>query len=219
MRACTISIKRMTQREVDSMRRITLDREMPRPKRRLECVAGVRPCPYIACKYHLYLDVSPRTGSIKLNFPDLEVWELPATCALDIADRGGTTLEDVGAIMNLTRERVRQLEVKALTRLGAVSDMAELRELCGIHDVAHSRTDRQPRGEARDRSAEDDEADELFDTDIGGQQHFDVPGAMRTRELAEVEALFGARSSRRRRFEVESDPSEPDFELVDDLFE
>ena len=39
------------------------------------------------------------------------------TCALDVADRGGTTLEEVGAIMNLTRERIRQVEVKGLAKL------------------------------------------------------------------------------------------------------
>ena len=65
----------------------------------------------MACKYHLYLDVNPETGSIKMNFPDLEPWELEETCALDIAERGGVTLEEVGAILNLTRERVRQVEV------------------------------------------------------------------------------------------------------------
>jgi hypothetical protein len=74
------------------------------------------------------VDVSPRTGAIKLNFPDLEVWELSESCALDVADRGGTTLEDVGAIMNLTRERIRQVEVKALAKMEALSDMEALRE-------------------------------------------------------------------------------------------
>src|SRR5690606_23138821 len=93
-----------------------------------ECVDGPRPCPYISCKHHLYVDVSPRTGAIKLNFPDLEVWELAESCALDIADRGGTTLEDVGAIMNLTRERIRQVEVKALAKLEAVRNMDALRD-------------------------------------------------------------------------------------------
>jgi hypothetical protein len=76
----------------------------------------------------LYLDVSARTGAIKLNFPDLEVWEMTETCALDIADRGGTTLEEVGAIMNLTRERIRQVEVKGLAKLAALRDMAALRD-------------------------------------------------------------------------------------------
>ena len=36
------------------------------------------------------------------------------TCSLDVADRGGITLEEVGAILNLTRERIRQVEVRGL---------------------------------------------------------------------------------------------------------
>ena len=80
-------------------------------------MGGERPCPFVSCKHHLYLDVSPRAGAIKLNFPDLEVWEMNETCALDIADRGGTTLEDVGAIMNLTRESVRLISKRCLTML------------------------------------------------------------------------------------------------------
>ena len=39
------------------------------------------------------------------------------TCALDIADRGGVTLEEVGEILNLTRERIRQVEVMGLEKL------------------------------------------------------------------------------------------------------
>ena len=76
-----------------------------------------RPCPFVACRYHLYLDVNPETGSIKLNFPHLEVWQMKETCALDVADRGGTTLEEIGELMNVTRERVRQLEVIGLIGL------------------------------------------------------------------------------------------------------
>ncbi|MDF1561910.1 MAG: sigma factor-like helix-turn-helix DNA-binding protein [Deltaproteobacteria bacterium] len=90
----------------------------PRPRSRGECREEPRPCPWISCRYHLYLDVSPRTGSLRLNFPDLEVWELEETCALDVAERGGTTLDRVGRLLDLTRERVRQLERLALVRLG-----------------------------------------------------------------------------------------------------
>ena len=61
-----------------------------------------RPCPFVSCSHHLYLDVNPETGAIKLNFPHLEVWEMAETCSLDVADRGGITLEEVGAILNLT---------------------------------------------------------------------------------------------------------------------
>jgi hypothetical protein len=31
----------------------------------------------------LYIDVHPVRGSIKVNFPDVEVWEMTDTCALD----------------------------------------------------------------------------------------------------------------------------------------
>lgn len=63
----------------------------------------------MSCQYHLYLDVDPVRGSIKYNFPHLEVNEIPETCALDVAEKGGVTLEEVGKLLNLTRERIRQL--------------------------------------------------------------------------------------------------------------
>ncbi|MCA9540712.1 MAG: DNA-binding protein [Myxococcales bacterium] len=115
-RSRTIATKRLSKEELalaEELRTVDVDR----PKARSECVTGVRPCPYVSCKHHLYLDVNPETGSIKLNFPDLEVWEMIETCALDVADRGGITLEEVGEILNLTRERIRQVEVKGLQKL------------------------------------------------------------------------------------------------------
>jgi hypothetical protein len=129
VRARTISVKRMTKRELELGRLLYPDLDdAERPQTRADCVSGARPCPFVSCKHHLYLDVSARTGAIKLNFPDLEVWEMTETCALDIADRGGTTLEEVGAIMNLTRERIRQVEVKGLAKLAALRDMLALRD-------------------------------------------------------------------------------------------
>ncbi len=96
--------------------------EARRPRSRADCASGQRPCMFISCKHHLYLDVNPSTGSIKLNFPDREVWELDETCALDVADRGGITLEEVGTIMNLTRERIRQVETRGLLKLRAIAE-------------------------------------------------------------------------------------------------
>jgi len=130
VRARTISVKRMTKRELEIGRLLYPEDDYNKPRARgaCACAEAVRPCPYVSCKHHLYVDVSPRTGAIKLNFPDLEVWEMGDSCALDVADRGGTTLEDVGAIMNLTRERIRQVEVKALAKLEALRDMMALRD-------------------------------------------------------------------------------------------
>jgi len=96
--------------------------EANRPRSRADCANAVRPCMFVSCKHHLYLDVNPSTGSIKLNFPDKEIWELEETCALDVADRGGITLEEVGGIMNLTRERIRQVETRGLQKLRAIAE-------------------------------------------------------------------------------------------------
>src|SRR5580658_9640555 len=128
VRARTISVKRMTKRELELGRLLYPEVDVDRPVTRADCANGERPCPFVSCKHHLFLDVSARTGAIKLNFPDLEVWEMTETCALDVADRGGTTLEEVGAIMNLTRERIRQVEVKGLAKLSALRDMTALRD-------------------------------------------------------------------------------------------
>ena len=96
--------------------------ETMRPKTRADCMNGPRPCLFVSCKHNLYLDVNPETGSIKLNFPDKEIWELEHTCALDVAEKGGITLEEVGAIMNLTRERIRQVETRGLMKLREAVD-------------------------------------------------------------------------------------------------
>ncbi len=118
MRSRTIAMKRLTRAE---LQRGALENPhvegVVRPTTRSECSEGARPCPWVACKHHLYLDINPRTGSIKINFPDLEPWELKHTCALDVADNGGLTLEEIGLITNLTRERVRQVEVRGLLTL------------------------------------------------------------------------------------------------------
>ena len=120
-RSKTIAPRRLTKEELRMRELLPILIDEERPGTRGECLTAVRPCPYVSCKHHLYLDVNPETGSIKINFPDLEPWELADTCALDVADRGGITLEEVGAILNLTRERIRQVEVRGLLKLKMVT--------------------------------------------------------------------------------------------------
>jgi hypothetical protein len=121
-RSKTIALKRLTRAELaaGALENPPVD-DAERPRTRAECAGGMRPCPWVACKHHLYLDINPRTGSIKINFPDLEPWELPNTCALDVADQGALTLEEIGVVTNLTRERVRQVEVRGLLQLQSQS--------------------------------------------------------------------------------------------------
>lgn len=127
-RARTISIRRLSKSELNRGRLLYPETDYWRPRTRAECKDMERPCPFVSCKYHLFIDVHPVRGSIKLNFPDIEVWEMTETCALDVADRGGITLEEVGEIMNLTRERVRQVETAGLARLEAMRDVERLKD-------------------------------------------------------------------------------------------
>lgn len=117
LRALTISPRPLSTEEKKLRDLLPVVEDLERPSGPGACEDGPRPCPYVSCKWHLYLDVNPETGSIKLNFPDLEVDELAETCAIDVARQGAHILEEVGELFNLTRERVRQVEVRALLKL------------------------------------------------------------------------------------------------------
>ena len=68
-RAKTIAMKRLTKEELRIGALLYPERSYWRPSARGECSNVARPCPYVSCKYHLYIDVNPATGSIKVNFP------------------------------------------------------------------------------------------------------------------------------------------------------
>ncbi len=124
-RSKTLAMRKFTSDERQIARQILDELEPFRPYTRADCRTAPRPCPWVSCKYHLYLDVQPQSGSIKMNFPDLEVWEMTETCALDVADRGGITLEEVGTLLNLTRERIRQVEHSGIEKLHNVLEDEE----------------------------------------------------------------------------------------------
>lgn len=90
--------------------------ELERPRARGDCAGVPRPCPFVSCRHHLFLDVTP-SGGLKLNYPHLEPDEMAESCVLDVADRGASTLEEAGELLRLTRERIRQVEVRGLLHL------------------------------------------------------------------------------------------------------
>ena len=56
-------------------------------------------------------------GSISLRFIE-DPGELADTCSIDVAEaNGGLTLAEVSEVLGVTKERVRQLEEKALRKL------------------------------------------------------------------------------------------------------
>ena len=130
-RSRTIAGRRLTRAEIEEGKRLVDDMWYERPRSRSECAEGPRPCAFVSCKYHLYLDVKNETQSIKLNFPHLEVWEMEQSCSLDVAEKGGLTLEEVGRIMNLTRERIRQVEAAGIDKLRASGLIGDIDRVFG----------------------------------------------------------------------------------------
>lgn len=109
----------------EARRELRLNGERPstppvadRPRTRGECAGGPRPCPLVGCRHHNAFDVS-EAGSLVENRPDTPVEESTASCSLDVADAGPHTLDAVGAVLNLTKERVRQVETIALGKMAA----------------------------------------------------------------------------------------------------
>lgn len=83
---------------------------------REDCRDGPRPCPHVSCRHHLLLEVTD-AGSLRILQPTTDVSAMGETCSLDLAERGTMSLDQIGQILKLSRERIRQLEETALVRL------------------------------------------------------------------------------------------------------
>lgn len=108
-----------------------------KPASRAEC-RGPGICPRVSCKFHLALEVTAAqtiqtpTKSWRLKgrtlsdqrqvnqlAKDIVDWLLAGnpSCALDLAEDDEQLLREVGDLWNVSRERIRQLESKALVTL------------------------------------------------------------------------------------------------------
>jgi hypothetical protein len=81
------------------------------------------PCPHTVCRFNL---TSERRDNRGAKPAEMHLPVVREACALDATERGGMTLEEIASRLSVTRERVRQIELGALTklwlRLGANED-------------------------------------------------------------------------------------------------
>lgn len=97
---------------------------LPRPRTRGDCANVPRPCPFVSCRFHLYLDVSVR-GRLTVNFPDKEPSELENSCALDVAEQGEHSTKGLRPIMGKSKQAIEQAEWQALAKLALKKSLRE----------------------------------------------------------------------------------------------
>jgi hypothetical protein len=126
-----------------------------RPRTRAECPPPSETCPFVSCRHHLWLDVIPNSGSVRLRFPGENIEEHEGElCSLRVADDLGGGLEklrrprehrdsskgdipEVGVprpriarLMNLRRGSIKLLEEAAIVHLKeGIARLADGREL------------------------------------------------------------------------------------------
>lgn len=146
------------------------------PRMRRECPSG--PCHHVACRYHLWTErCLDRQGGV-VDLRETAAWGDPEhTCTLREAERGPKTLQEIGRILDLSRERVRQIEAEVLERL-RVTDTGELREtLEAVKEMAcegelwEGDDSAQPEAQGTDES----EAEEPAADDTGVPEGADEP--------------------------------------------
>lgn len=88
-----------------------------KPKTRGDCVDGYRPCPWVSCKYNLYVDVD-YSGRLRLPFKDLEPDEIETStlCTLDYAN-SGLSVSEISEVTGFHRNQIVPTEDRALRKL------------------------------------------------------------------------------------------------------
>ena len=90
---------------------------IPAPQTRGDCVDGPRPCQWINCRYSLVGEKGTAERGKAYHFNtgdhDAPLDALAETCALDVADKGTHTLDEVAALLGVSRQRVQQISERA----------------------------------------------------------------------------------------------------------
>lgn len=96
------------------------ERDFWRPRTRADCASVPRPCPYVGCRYNLFLEVAAhaRRVGLRFNYHNRDVWELEhSSCALDFAERGGMTNKQVGEVLHCHTSVVSRVSTGAIRKV------------------------------------------------------------------------------------------------------
>lgn len=126
------------------------------PLLRADCVGGPRPCPMVSCRHHLYtsegegddlkltyfsqmVEDGQRSlfaqGDLRASqmvaprwkfFDGVPAHSMPPSCALDIADAGESSADEIGALLGIDPERVRQLIDSAYAKYREAVDQGSI---------------------------------------------------------------------------------------------
>lgn len=94
-----------------------------RPKTRGECADVPRPCPFVSCRHHLYLDVD-RLGNIAEHAAD--PLEMEASCSLDVADEEEPMgLVEIGRLIGINKQLAHRISCEVSGRFRRIDVLAE----------------------------------------------------------------------------------------------
>lgn len=84
--------------------------------------SGSTPCTHQGCRYSVLGERSRLPSWDEHDYQCL-LRELPSTCALDLANLGGLSLEETAVYLGMSRARVEQIELSALRKLAKVREL------------------------------------------------------------------------------------------------
>ena len=92
--------------------------ERDRPRTRAECEQVPRPCPYVSCRWNLYLDVD-EAGRVIIHDGETPIDERSYSCALDVIEDhpDGVELTELAAITCMSREHLARIEEHGRARI------------------------------------------------------------------------------------------------------
>lgn len=85
----------------------------------------VRPCPKFSCPHHLWVEDERRGRPHHGQSPPPKIVERKESCAIDLANHGEQTTDQVAGTMRITAERVNQIEDRALVKVAATSTIQQ----------------------------------------------------------------------------------------------